>query len=122
MGITLGSFRVGCDNLLSVHRCKGGVKFPTRVSHYDIIRCIIRLPVVHDLPITVALFRVYGHQDNDVEYAKLSRDAQPNVICDLNTKAYLQEQITSNAPAHMSFPDERCAISINNTRATTDVG
>ena len=43
-------------------------------------------------------------------------------LCDLNAKAFLQEQISSNAPAPMSFPDERCTISINSKRATTDVG
>ena len=86
-GVTSGSLRVGCDNLLAVQRCKGGLKVPTRVAHSDILICIRRL--VYDLPITVTFFHVYGHQDNNVEYGELPRDAQLNVLCDLNAKAFL---------------------------------
>ena len=87
---------MGCENLLAVNRSQGGLRVPTRVQHSNILRCIRR--VVHELPIDVTFFHVYGHQDDDCEFEDLLRDAQLNVICDLNTKSFLQEQIANKIP------------------------
>ena len=65
---------------------------------------------------------MYGHQDDDCEFEDLPRDSQLNVLCDLNAKPFLQEQIANEVPSPLSLPDERSTVAIRNLRLSTDIG
>ena len=74
------------------------------------IRCIRHL--LYDLPTNVRCFHVYGHEDDDDEYLCLSKDAQLNVLCDKNAKAFLRTQIDKGIQQHALLTNEIFAVSM----------
>ena len=90
---TLG--RIGCDNEKSGYTTMiNEEKLSCTKMHIDIMKAIRRLKA--KLTTQVAVYHLYGHQDETSTYSALIRDAQLEIQVDLKAKAFLQHAHSHN--------------------------
>ena len=90
--ITAGSIIIGCDNLGGINLSKQEeVLVPTSRKHADLVRAIRRLNA--ELPIKVHFRHVYGHQDRVLQFDRLDRLSQLNILADEAAGDHLNELI-----------------------------
>lgn len=119
-GVSMGSLRVGCDNLNGVNLSrKKALNVPMSTKHVDLIRAI--RTIVSELPILVTFFHIDGHQDKFVPFASLDRPAQLNVMMDATAKDYIDELAAGgNDPAPSEIRMEGWSCIVGDVKTTTD--
>ena len=116
-----GSINVGCDNEKALElTSETNQRIPCHMKHSDILKSI-RI-VRSNIPIKMHFQHILGHQDENILYENLTRDAQLNVDCDFLAKQWLQQFYTKQLPPPHLLPHEITSIWLNNKKIVGDVG
>jgi hypothetical protein len=100
--LTAGCITLACDNETSVyHTDDGRLDVPPSIHHADLVQAIRRLR--KELPITVRMVQVSGHQDKTVPFEHLTPFEKLNCLADYDAKLLLRttlERLYSSNPPH----------------------
>ena len=93
-------------------------RIPARYKQSDILKIIM----IHcrALRFKIKYLHVEAHQDDDHDYATLSRPAQLNCACDLAAKMSLQEVNPHNLPRQQLLPLEPVSVWVQEEKITPD--
>ena len=96
--ISTGSITIACDNNNAVYHTNNGcLDVASSVKHADLVRAIRRLR--KELPITVRMVEVNGHQDKTTAFGNLSPLEKLNCLADYDAKSLLWKTIQHQHPA-----------------------
>jgi hypothetical protein len=95
-------------------------RIPSSCRHSDILKTIMLNCT--NLTFSRRFSHVKAHQDDWLDWAKLSRPAQLNCACDIEAKARIQTADFSNLPPQRPFPLEPLTLYVGDEKMTTDSG
>jgi hypothetical protein len=92
----------------------------SRCRHSDILKTIMLNCT--KLSFIRRFSHVKAHQDDWLDWNKLSRPAQLNCACDIKAKSKIQTADLANLPPQRPFPMEPLTLYVGNEKMTTDSG
>ena len=95
-------------------------RIPSRCSHSDILKTI--MVNCSNLSFSVNYQHVRAHQDDTVQYHKLSRPSQLNCVMDLHAKRVIWGLEGNELPPQRAFPLEPVSIFVGKEKMTSDTG
>lgn len=113
-----GSVKIYCNCLGALKRVQDLplYRIPTRAKHSNILKVLAS--TMSHISFHVGYHHITAHQDNSTSFSMLPRPAQLNCECDYTTKLHLLQNLSN--PHDYLLPCETIAITINNTKITSD--